>query len=120
MEIKDKIITTESLKELHEYNKNTYVTKALGSNAISSSEAQTAIGKYNVEDTTNTYGFMLGNGESDSSRSNAMTVDWEGTAWFAGDFSADGNIILSSNQYGDELPAAGNVGRIFFKRLVEE
>ena len=33
---------------------------------------------------------------------------------------ADGNTILSSYQYGDELPAAGNAGRIFFKRLVEE
>lgn len=32
---------------------------------------------------------------------------------------ADGNTVLSSYQYGDELPAAGNAGRIFFKRLVE-
>ncbi len=33
---------------------------------------------------------------------------------------AAGNTVLSSFQYGDELPAAGNKGRIFFKRLIEE
>lgn len=33
---------------------------------------------------------------------------------------AAGNTVLSSYQYGDTLPAAGNAGRIFFKRLVEE
>lgn len=32
---------------------------------------------------------------------------------------ADGATILSSNQYGDELPEAGTVGRIFFKRLTD-
>ena len=32
---------------------------------------------------------------------------------------ADGNTVLSSYQYGDELPAAGTVGRIFFKRIIE-
>lgn len=32
---------------------------------------------------------------------------------------ADGNTILSSYQYGDTLPAAGNKGRVFFKKLSE-
>lgn len=30
---------------------------------------------------------------------------------------ASGNTILSSYQYGDELPAAGTVGRIFYKKV---
>lgn len=30
---------------------------------------------------------------------------------------AAGNMILSSNQYGDVLPEAGVKGRIFFKKL---
>ena len=30
---------------------------------------------------------------------------------------AAGNTILSSNQYGNSLPAAGNKGRIFFKKV---
>lgn len=32
---------------------------------------------------------------------------------------ADGHMILSSYQYGDELPTAGFAGRIFFKKLVD-
>lgn len=31
---------------------------------------------------------------------------------------SDGMTILSAYQYGDELPPAGNVGRIFFKKSV--
>lgn len=30
---------------------------------------------------------------------------------------ASGNTILSSNQFGNELPAPGNAGRIFFKKV---
>lgn len=70
-EIKDKVITVESLSALHEYSKNTYETKE------------------NVER-------KLAN------------------------IFADGMTVLSSYQYGDELPEAGTVGRIFFKRVIEE
>lgn len=67
-ETKDKVITVESLKVLHDYDKETYMTKtAEGLNGV----------------------------------------------------IADGETVLSSYQYGDELPAAGTVGRIFFKRLTE-
>lgn len=34
-------------------------------------------------------------------------------------FFNDGETIISSYQYGDTLPAAGTVGRIFFKKLSE-
>ena len=30
---------------------------------------------------------------------------------------SSGNTVLSEFQYGDDLPAAGTVGRIFFKRV---
>ena len=43
-----------------------------------SSFAQTAIGKCNIEDTTNTYALIIGNGTADDARSNALTVDWNG------------------------------------------
>lgn len=76
-------------------------------------------GRYAIVDQGDLYAHIVGNGTSTTERSNAHTLDWDGNAWYAGNFSADGNIILSSNQYGDELPAAGNVGRIFFKRLVD-
>lgn len=67
-EIKDKVVTAESLKALHDYDKETYMAK---------------------------------------------------TAEGLNEVIADGETILSSYQYGDELPPAGTVGRIFFKRLTE-
>lgn len=197
-EIKDKVVTVESLSTLHEHNKNYYMTKdnptgvgafslnradnteignysfaegnvatasgmcshaegqsttasgiyshAEGGGTTASSEAShaegystIASGKFshaegsltkasgrcqhvqgmnNIEDSENKYLHIVGNGDT-STPSNAHTIDWDGNAWFAGSISADGNMILSSNQYGDELPEAGNVGRIFFKRLTE-
>ena len=42
-------------------------------------------GKYNIEDTSNKYADIIGNGTSGTARSNATTVDWNGNAWFAGD-----------------------------------
>ena len=32
------------------------------------------------------------------------------------DLLANENMVLSANQYGDDLPAAGTVGRVFFKK----
>ena len=92
---------------------------AEGLQTIASGQTQHVQGKYNVEDVLSIYAHIVGNGTADNARSNAHTLDWKGNAWFAGNISADGNMILSSNQYGDELPDAGNAGRIFFKRLVE-
>ena len=43
-----------------------------------SSDSQTTIGKYNIEDANGTYALIIGNGESGSAPSNALTVDWYG------------------------------------------
>lgn len=56
---------------------------AEGGYTIASAKEQHAQGKYNIEDTVSAH--IVGNGESDSKRSNAHTLDWEGNAWFAGD-----------------------------------
>ena len=82
-EIKDKVITAESLKALHEYNVDTYVAKT---DIIS-----------------------MENGGTNAS---------DGATGLANLFAA-GATVLSSYQYGDELPEAGTVGRIFFKRLTD-
>lgn len=42
-------------------------------------------GKFNIEDSQNTYATITGNGPSDSSCSNAYALDWNGTGHFAGD-----------------------------------
>jgi len=36
-------------------------------------------GSYNIEDTSDEYAHIIGNGTSDDDRSNALTVDWDGT-----------------------------------------
>ena len=80
-DIKDKVVTVESLSALHEHNKDTYVAKT---DVIS------------VE--------------------NGGTGSANGATGLANLFAA-GVTVLSSNQYGDELPAAGTPGRIFFKKV---
>ena len=63
---------------------------AEGNNTIASSNQQHVQGKYNIEDTENKYAHIVGNGENDTTRSNAHTLDWNGNAWFAGNVSIDG------------------------------
>lgn len=50
-------------------------------------------GTYNIEDTEGKYAFIVGNGTSDTNRSNAFTVDKEGVSWSKKDVKA-GNISL--------------------------
>ena len=60
------------------------VSHAEGYGTKAASQCQHAQGKYNIEDSGDTYADIIGNGESDASRSNAATVDWSGNAWYAG------------------------------------
>lgn len=97
-EIKDKVVTAESLKTLHEHNKETYETKE------------------NVE--------TLLNDKFDKPENNIVPIANGGTNSADGaiglaNLFASGATVLSSYQYGDELPEAGTVGRIFFKRLTD-
>ena len=97
-DIKDKVTTVESLKALHDYNKETYETKE------------------NVE--------SLLNDKFDKPENNIVPIVNGGTNASDGatglkNLFADGITVLSSYQYGDELPEAGTVGRIFFKKLSE-
>lgn len=101
-DIKDKVITAESLKTLHEYNESTYETKENVESIETSLD-----GKINEVKNRIT---PIANGGTNSSN---------GATGLANLF-ASGNTVLSSYQYGDELPTAGTVGRIFFKRLIEE
>lgn len=55
---------------------------------IASGECSHAMGKYNIEDTEDKYAEIVGNGTSESSRSNARTLDWSGNQWLAGSSTA--------------------------------
>lgn len=51
-----------------------------GTGTKATRNSQTAIGKYNKNDTNNTYAVIIGNGTADNARSNALTADWSGSA----------------------------------------
>lgn len=72
---------------------------AEGTGSYAASFSQHAQGKYNVIDATGTYAHIVGNGNSDSDRSNAHTLDWSGNAWFAGDIYTGG----TSQQNGTKM-----------------
>lgn len=69
---------------------------AEGQNTIASSDYQHTQGKYNIEDSSDVYAHIVGNGTS-SKRSNAHTLDWDGNAWFAG------NIYIGGTSQEDAM-----------------
>lgn len=69
---------------------------AEGQGTKASSAHQHVQGKYNVEDSSGTYAHIVGNGTSDTARSNAHTLDWSGNAWYAGIVEGDAFILRSS------------------------
>ena len=64
----------------------------LGTQATGSE--QTALGRYNLEDQLDEYAVIVGNGTASSS-SNALTLDWQGNAWAAGDIEDGSGNVLS-------------------------
>lgn len=51
---------------------------SIGNGTKASSALQIALGNFNVEDDQSAYLLILGNGTDNNTRSNAMTVDWNG------------------------------------------
>lgn len=70
---------------------------AEGEYTIAASDYQHAQGKYNIEDASNTYAHIIGNGTSNEARSNAHTIDWDGNAWFAGNITINEKITALNN-----------------------
>ena len=71
-----------------------------GWNTRANTSVQHVEGKFNIPDTVQDpndanqlgkYAHIVGNGTSDSKRSNAHTVAWDGTAWYKGDVYTGGN-----------------------------
>lgn len=71
---------------------------AEGWKTIAAGDNQHAQGKYNIEDTANKYAHIVGNGTTDTKRSNAHTIDWDGNAWFAG--TVEGTALILSSPDG--------------------
>ena len=68
-----------------------------GLGTIAASQFQHVQGKYNVEDTTNTYAHIVGGGTSDTNRKNIHTIDWNGNAMFGGSLTL-GNTTITEDQ----------------------
>ena len=94
---------------------------AQNQNTIASKNAQTSLGTYNKEDTSSTtthpsgtasygqYAVIIGNGTSNTARSNALTVDWNGNVigqamagiiqMFAGSTPPTGWLVCDGTSY---------------------
>lgn len=80
--------TTASGEGSHAEGANTTAggdySHASGLYTKASSNNQFVLGKYNVEDTSGLYALIVGKGTSDSARSNAFSLTWDGVPSFAG------------------------------------
>ena len=76
---------------------------ASGEQTIANHRSQVAFGEYNIQDPNTTYtgrgtyAEIVGNGTSNSARSNARTLDWNGNEWLAGNLTL-GNTTLTEAQ----------------------
>ena len=97
---------------------------AEGSGTKASSGNQHVQGKYNIEDTENKYAHIVGNGTSNTKRSNAHTLDWQGNGWYKGELytggtsQSDANKVLTTanisfNENGELVVTIGNVTKTF-------
>ena len=79
------------------------------------------------------YVYIVGNGTSDTARSNAHTLDWEGNAWYQGDVYVgstsgtnkdSGSKKLATEEYVDAnsilTPVIAQVGQILSVKAVDE
>lgn len=114
--------TTASGKVSHVEGSGTtargFASHAEGNYTTASGDYSHVQGKCNIEDTSNIYADIIGNGASTTARSNAATVDWEGNAWFAGDVYTgstsgtnkdEGSKKLATEEYVNSSIAATSV-----------
>ena len=92
------------------------VSHAEGMGTEAASQSQHVQGYYNIIDTEGSasrpgkYAHIVGNGTSDSARSNAHTLDWSGNAWYSGKVS----VGTTSN-----VPTPTNVNDLVTKQYVD-
>ena len=109
--------TTASGNFSHSEGNNTTASgtnaHAEGSNTVANHQSQHVFGEYNVldpssasSDSRGNFVEIVGNGSSDSSRSNARTLDWEGNEVLAGKLTVGAqpvnNMDVATKQYVDE------------------
>ena len=82
-------------------------SSVIGESLFATGDRQTALGKFNVEDTNDEYALIIGNGTDDQNRSNALTVDWNGKVTAAGGY---GGLVATEDVPLTVSFAAGTIG----------
>lgn len=78
---------------------NGFASHAQNAYTTANSDYQTVIGMFNEIDSNHTYAFIIGNGQYTDSRSNAISVEWDGTLRVYGKYqNASGNEIYHLHQ----------------------
>lgn len=84
---------------------------AEGEQTTANTKSQHVQGEYNILDTEGSattrgkYAHIVGNGTSNTKRSNAHTLDWSGNAWFAGEIYVGG----TSQDNGEKLAKMSDI-----------
>lgn len=103
--------TTASGKYSHAEGYETTASKLYshseGYRTLASSNYQHVQGKYNIEDASNIYAHIVGNGENSSNRSNAHTVDWDGNAWYQGTIKVGGTSYDDASEVALKSDVSG-------------
>ena len=84
---------------------NGYGSHAQNIGSIANGGHQTALGKWNIADTTSAV--IIGNGTGDTARSNALTIDWSGNVTTAGNVDAV-DVTASGDMSADTITTTGN------------
>ena len=101
---------------------------AEGDGTIAKHKSAHVCGEYNSPDSSTAgaylrgmYVVIVGNGTSDSKRSNAHTLDWSGNAWFAGTVEGTGIILKSSTKGSNKrfLVTVDDAGTLSAKEITE-
>ena len=106
---------------------------AEGLNTIATHAGQHVQGDYNIlDDSANsinekgTYAHIVGNGTSNTNRSNAHTLDWNGVGWYQGGLQVGGNaqddgaknVLLEGDAV--PMPNIAEVGQFLVVKAVDE
>ncbi len=90
---------------------NGYASHAEGQGTIAAKDNQHVQGKFNKIDknteVNKQYAHIVGNGTSDTERSNAHTLDWDGNAWYAGNVEAK-DIVIDGKSINNALRELNN------------
>ena len=89
---------------------------AEGFHTIANHQFQRVFGEYNIEDPSTAettekgnYIEIVGNGTTNSARSNARTLDWDGNEWIQGNFTAEGGVLTVGSRASGSTVGTGSI-----------